>query len=758
MLEIDVAVPQIIDKLAWAGSLVGVTKLRFFKLEDLAWPGHFALHSRIFAAIFLLITLVSTVTALFNLRFESNMYRALSSQNPAVAPYEAFLEETGGKRRQFLLLMERPEGLTPEDFRTIADFTLEMGLVSHVATSFSITTARFPTNHPTYAGQVVVPNDVTEDELERRLSAFEQVPTLPKMLLSSERQAAMILVAMADDTPPGAARQIFAEIKELQAAGLDKGLLTGIASEELIGASITEALKNDLIFFTLGGGLLASILAIFLLRNIKLILLSTIPAIISGGSSLIFFPLLGIPVTVLNNVVPILVFVLALADSVHLTSHFADKNQDKSQPISTHIADAIRAVGPACALTAITTAIAFGAISVSDDAQFQELAKVGASSVLFGYVVVIIAFPLVALMLKPQGRIRQFGSGKLADMVGNIARQKMKVIGSALIILVGAVAILLPIEPWFTLKQNQQISSPLRVAEEKISTYFGGFYRIWVELDGVENPEQIATEIAEIAGDYPVLSGPLLANWRGEEISSLFGAADAFEAFDELFMPEVGRIRALILMPEPMVDRETLARYDQIEQALEAKGATVMGLPAILRHEPAILLWQMTESLLWAVFLSCLLIAFAFRKAWIAIIMVLPNILPLLVTAAAHALLNNWQFGPVAVLSLTIAFGIAVDDSIHFISRYVAARKAGREIEDAIANAVREAGRPMIAASILICAGIMAPLFSQFETVQTFASMQIIALSTAIICDLVFLPALIAAAAQLRARRVAQKS
>jgi predicted RND superfamily exporter protein len=717
--------------------------VRFFKLTNLAWPGQVALRHQALAVLFLGLVLVGIVAAMFNLRFESNIYRALSSQNPVLAPYEAFLEETGGKRRQFLLLMERKAGLRPQDYRAIGDFTLEIGLVDHVASTFSITSARFPTTHPSLAGQLVVPNDLGPDDLDKRLSAFEQVPSLPKMLLSSERQAAMILVAMADDAPRGAAQEIYAQITSLQAEGLDGGLLAGVASEELIGASITEALKTDLIVFSLGGGLLASLVAIFLLRNIRLILVCTIPAVLSGGASLIFYPLLGIPITVLNNVIPILVFVLALADSVHLTSRLADNRVDTEAPLRDHIADAIRAVGPACALTALTTAIAFGAISISSDVQFQELAKVGASAVLFGYVVVVVAFPITATFLRPTGQIRHFGANRLAHMVGHITRHARKVIGLALVALVVSAAVLLPIEPWFNLKQNQQINSDLRVAEERIGAYFGGFYRLWIEFDAVGDPNATAAKIADVAGDYPVLSAPLLNQWRGEEINTLFGAGEAFEALDQLFAPEYGRMRALVLVPEPMENRDTLARYDQIEGELEALGATVMGLPAILRHEPAILLWQMTESLLWAVALSCILIAIAFRKAWIALIMVLPNLLPLIITAAAHALLNNWQFGPVAVLSLTIAFGIAVDDSIHFISRYAAARKAGRETEDAIANAVREAGKPMIAASILICAGLVAPLFSQFETVQTFANMQIIALSTAIVCDLVVLPALI---------------
>src|SRR5690606_6840146 len=110
------------------------------------------------------------------------------------------------------------------------------------------------------------------------------------------------------------------------------------------------------------------------------------------------FVVLDIPVTVVNNVVPILIFILALADCVHLTIAYARDRQSRDEDAA--LANVIESVGPACALTSVTTAIAFAAIFIVGDAQIRELSLVGGVAVFAGYVAMIVAFPVLVRMLR----------------------------------------------------------------------------------------------------------------------------------------------------------------------------------------------------------------------------------------------------------------------------------------------------------------------------------------------------------------------
>lgn len=148
-------------------------------------------------------------------------------------------------------------------------------------------------------------------------------------------------------------------------------------------------------------------------------------------------------------------------------------------------------------------------------------------------------------------------------------------------------------------------------------------------------------------------------------------------------------------------------------------------------------------SLAFAVIAIAILMALLFRSARMVIISMVPNFIPLLFTAG----IMGW-FGiplkPSTLLVFSIAFGISVDDTIHYLAKYRLELKSKRwDIKQCIIMAIREAGLGMFYTSIILFSGFIVFTFSQFGGTQALGLLISLTLLVAMITNLVVLPTLL---------------
>jgi len=86
---------------------------------------------------------------------------------------------------------------------------------------------------------------------------------------------------------------------------------------------------------------------------------------------------------------------------------------------------------------------------------------------------------------------------------------------------------------------------------------------------------------------------------------------------------------------------------------------------------------------------------------------------------------------------------VAIDDTVHFLSRYVRARAQGAAPDAAARTAARQAGQMIVLTTGLLCAGLCVTLFSGFFPIRLFGAMMVVTLTSAVAADLVVLPALL---------------
>jgi predicted RND superfamily exporter protein len=146
-------------------------------------------------------------------------------------------------------------------------------------------------------------------------------------------------------------------------------------------------------------------------------------------------------------------------------------------------------------------------------------------------------------------------------------------------------------------------------------------------------------------------------------------------------------------------------------------------------------------DLLIGVLVISLLMAMLFKKIKMVIIALVPNLLPLLFTAGLMGLLGI-DLKPSNALIFSIAFGIAVDDSIHFLARYKQESLLHPNLK-AIYITYLSTGKAMIFTALVVMSGFVCLMFSNFQSIYYMGLLVSTTLFFAIFCDLLILPGLL---------------
>ena len=135
-------------------------------------------------------------------------------------------------------------------------------------------------------------------------------------------------------------------------------------------------------------------------------------------------------------------------------------------------------------------------------------------------------------------------------------------------------------------------------------------------------------------------------------------------------------------------------------------------------------------------------LACVYRSMRIGLISIIPNVFPLVFTAAYLAL-AGYNLEIVMVCAFTICLGIAVDDTIHFLTRYLEEKKTCKDDRTAIRNAFTGVCTALIMTTSVLVAGFATVTLSESRDHHIFALMGALTISAALIGDLLFLPALL---------------
>jgi len=496
----------------------------------------------------------------------------------------------------------------------------------------------------------------------------------------------------------------------------------------------------------------------------------------------------GASMTLMITIIIFLTLTVGVADAVHLLSGYLYLRQEGLDRKKA-VAEAFRTSGPACFLTSITTMIGLLALLVVPVVPLKIFGVFAGMGVFLAFVFTLVILPL----MMPHGlgsnhhgrgphqhhlvqRLIRKAEPLVSKAPGTVS---LAFLGAAFFFAWGVTLIRVDTNMGQLISKRNTIRQNMDTVEENI----GGTMdmEILVEtgkMDGLKSPRVLAAMDAlqaylESEHDDLVVSTYSLANAAKESYQAL--NEDRREMYA---IPSTRPMLAQTLLlfegaaPEDRIKLVTddyanarisvrirnrgsfeyipfmnavRTKIDAIVAPLRSDHPNlqvqITGVFALFMKLSDVVSWSQIKSFSLALGVISVVFIFVFRSVKGGLISIVPNLFPILVAFGTMGFVG-FALDLDTILVAPIAIGIAVDDTVHFLSRYRMESLAGAPPRRAVQHTFREVGQAMVFTSLILSAGFLMFTFSQHNGLSHFGLLSAMAIISAVISDLFFLPRL----------------
>ena len=496
---------------------------------------------------------------------------------------------------------------------------------------------------------------------------------------------------------------------------------------------------------------------------------------------------LGWQIDFMFGMMPILLITVGVANAVHILSEF-DIYHRELRDRREAIRRSLYLVGAPCLMASLTTAAGFLSLSFSPVKTVAHLAIYSSAGILAAFVAsitILVAFLTFGRDPKTdRAQKRLEARQKRAERFGNALRSvasfvirfrnPILVVSAALFVLSAWGITKLSVDSNFLLEFSEDI--PVRRTTQFVDDHMSGNYSIVYvfdsgEDDGIKDPA-VLREIERVqkeAEKHPLVTKTYSVVDMMKDINQSFHNGDP----DYYTIPESPELVAQYLLVYEMSGGEELRDYvtmdyaratlelrcmmkqtsllegivDDIDaalaaQPLEASTTSVTGIGALwLKFVEYITMSQIQGGILALTVVSLMMIV-VFRSVKIGLVSMLPNVSPVILVIGfmgwAGIYLDYYR-----LLIAPVAIGIAVDDTIHLMTRYRYEFTQYRDYEKALYASMDGVGRALFTTSAILVLGFMVNAFSVMDGQQSFGILLSTVIAVALIADFLLMPALI---------------
>ena len=519
--------------------------------------------------------------------------------------------------------------------------------------------------------------------------------------------------------------------------------------------------------------------AIIFLRSFWGMLITLVVIMLSASTAMGLAGWLGLPITPPSSAAPTVIMTLAVADTIHLLVTLF-QSMGKGLTKKEAMKESMRVNLSPVFLTSLTTCIGLLALNLSDVRPFNDLGNIATMGVTAAFVYTVVLLPsLVAIF---PIRASKAGSQQsrpviwLGELV--IARRKgLLWLGVGLIIFLSAMVTRNELNDEFIKYFDE--SFEFRTDTDFTSENLSGIYTMEFSLSsgedgGIANPDYLEQVEA-------------FANWSREqpEVEHVFTITDTFKRLnknmhgddpDWYVLPKERNLAAQYLLLYEMslpygldlndtinVEKSSTRLIVTTENVTAVRMRELQGQSeAWLRANTPETMWTVPASTnlmfshisernikssiigaLIALVLIAIILAIAFRSVKFGALSILPNLAPALMAFGIWGITNG-KIDVGNAIVITMALGIIVDDSVHFLSKYLRARReGGMPSEEAVRYAFSTVGSALVVTSFILVAGFLVLTLSPFGLNSGMGLLTAIVLLVALGADLLFLPPLL---------------
>ena len=640
------------------------------------------------------------------------------------------------------------------------------------------------------------PEGITQAYVDSLLNRLVELPFYEGLLFNASHDATLLSVFMNPKLFDTKHRgPVVEDVVALTDAWSEQhGVKLSISGLPFIRVQMTNKVKNEIGWF-IGAALLVTMLLLLLFfRNpvvtgVSLIVVGT-GVIWSLGTIALF----DFPVNMIMSLIPPLMIVIGVPNCIYLINKYHSefkRHGNKAMALQRMIVK----VGNATLLTNFTTALGFATFIFTESTMLKEFGTVTAINILGVFFISIIVIPALMTGL-PAPKIRHTRHldrrwmftfvNRLAEVVEN---RRPRVYVGALLLLLFSIAGILQMQTTGNivddLPDKDRVITDLKWMEDR----FGGAMPFEVTIDthrpnGVTGSNFLkrVDKLQGVLEEYPEFSRSISAadatkfafqafknghpkNYRlprlgmektqfGPWIRGTEEAAGNSESALDVASKFFNEDRSVARVSAQMMDIGTLEMrelMDEIRPRLDSifpapqYSLVVTGTSVTFLEGTTYMVKNLGISIALAICVIALMMALLFKSSRMVGIALLPNLFPLLFTAGIMGWLGI-PIKPSTILVFSIAFGISVDDTIHFLAKYRQELNfKAWNIKEAVMLALKETGVSMMYTSIVLFFGFLMFAMSEFEGTRYLGLLVSVTLGVAMFTNLLLLPSLLLA-------------
>lgn len=722
-----------------------------------------------------------------NLGFNSDYRIFFSEENPQLQAFDA-LQEKYTKDDNVLIVIEPNNGevFTNETLTAIEELTEKAWQTPYSSRVDAITNFQ----HTRAVEDDLYVSDLVENAWEKSPSELEEIkaiainePLLRHRLIDPEGTITAVNITLKfPGEKANEEDEVIAYVRELatEIEAAYPNLETYSSGVVMLTGAFKEAAQKDMgTLVPLMFGII--IFTIFIAtRSFSSTFATLVVIILSIMTAMGFAGWMGLDLTAPSASAPTIIMTLAIADSIHVLITLI-QNMRNGMAKQEAIIESIRVNFMPIFITSLTTVIGFLTMNFSDAPPFRDLGNITAVGMTAAFLFSLFTLPALVSLLPLRVKIRENNNTQSGGLLGRFAdwvilHNKRLLWGASFVIVgVSIFAVRNEMNDEFVKYFSEDIT--FRSDTDYVGERLTGIYNVEFSLGagesgGINNPDYLAKleefeqwlydqeEVIHV-NTFSEVSKRINKSMHGDEPSYYRVPDQREEAAQFLLLYEMSLPFGLDLNNQINVDKSE-TRYTVTLENVSSKDLIAFNTKAenwLAEHTPESMfangtstatmfshlgkrqMKSMISGTALGIFLITIILMLALRSFEFGALSLIPNVTPITVGFGVWALtVGSVNTGVAIVFGMTL--GIIVDDTVHFISKYLRARREhGKSPEDAVRYAFATVGQALVVTTAVLIAGFAILAQSQFGMNAGMAKVTVIIIGLALLIDFTLLPA-----------------
>ncbi|MBP0904709.1 RND family transporter [Mariniflexile gromovii] len=727
-----------------------------------------------------------------NMRFSNTEANLLPDDHEVNITYNNFLKKFGEEGNLVIIGVKDSTLLTVDKLNAWNELADGFKKYKEVETVISVKDLQKlvkDTLHQNFSLQPFIKDSITSisqiNELEDEL--FNKYPFYDNFLFNKKTKTIRTIIYLDKAIVNTSARKEFILnelVPKIEDFEIATNLDVRVSGMPYIRTLNAQLIIDEIVWFVLAALFVTSLIFFFFFRSFRATLISLVVVCIGVMWTLGILGALNYEITVLTALIPPLIIVIGIPNCIFLINKYQHEVKLHGNKVKS-LQRVITKIGNATLMTNVTTASGFATFIFTESALLKEFGIVASLSILSIFILCLLIIPIIYTFLPyPKDRhlehLNKRWIGGFVDWMERMVKhERIAIYSVALVLLIVSIIGIYQIKISGSLiedmPQDSEFVNDIRFFEDE----FNGIMPLefMIDIKRKQGVMKLSTlkrmdELQETINETPELSKPISvvdlvkyskqAYYNGntkfyqlptsQENSFILSYAknstsnvDLLKNFIDstgqyaritTFMKDIGTDKMERIEENIQTEIDKLFPKDRYE-------VTMTGKALVFQKGTTYLVKNLAISLSLAILLIALFMAYMFRSARMIIVSLIPNLIPLLVTAGLMGYLGV-PIKPSTILVFSIAFGISVDDTIHFLAKYRQELQANNwKIKTSVYGALRETGVSMFYTSIVLFFGFSVFTISSFGGTVALGALVSATLLFAMLSNLLLLPSLL---------------